>query len=789
MFKDSESGSPDKQRLFYSKDVEANGDCGRETKSLLAGNPDDSLIKDKSLSKRRQNDSDPDLYPLLLPVEVEPMLTARVRVKERPKTISVFTSSDLGEENAKKTPVLRPSSFTCTDWPLKVVSTACKQSEPTVKQSKFRRRNAVQLPGIVIEDAGVDEDNGHYSTRRERSDTCETEPDSCLSRYLDTILKSHEVYCSVSGGRPKSSRRRSVTKRLPDEVKRSESVHIQRKASMLILAERRKSMTAQITGFGQAFTYLNEIGMDRKPVARKNMSVGAKRKVEIRKQQRTSDGSLRSSGGSNEHLKVPDSLPVSAVSPVEIRRSRMLHQLAIDIPDENSNCLVGKQDISLLYQDSSNFDEKVPSGDSGSIQTGFCNEFKQSGSLRDPIRKSSSGQSSRNSCGKTVEPIKISALKISRKKFVPLKDHADDHVRGADRFDAESRSSVCRTPLGSIDETEEDEEYSVADLERRRAVLLRRGSLQKAQQNHHFSENFSEITKWLRQSSQVLNEDDELSDDVACHKNSSVTRVVLANEFQLDSEQDDAYDAEIDAEISRAFAQDKIAVTAPVTDESTVSSEGPKSSDSGIRSGFSEYIGGCKYLESKCSKNSLQNPTGHEPDTVVATSTKAIFIPVPSIVVTAGSISPRSFSNALFLEEHGTGDAVPQRVTAKPLPSANVKSIKNDISLEAKHLAWETRSNEEFSTDGYDHIERDTQISADDIVLENSAASEKLTNFRRSSSCEFDFDGAEANVDLDITRIRSLRRKCKKRKMETKSCPKTKAKSNKDYEKLGETVL
>ena len=69
-------------------------------------------------------------------------------------------------------------------------------------------------------------------------------------------------------------------------ARRQESVHLQRQASMLILEEKRKSMSAQLVGFGNTFGYGHEpwrkVNRTQSNLRRTAM-YGAKRKIEAKK--------------------------------------------------------------------------------------------------------------------------------------------------------------------------------------------------------------------------------------------------------------------------------------------------------------------------------------------------------------------------------------------------------------------------------------------------------------------------------------------------------------------------
>ena len=319
------------QRLINEEDVEANGSCvkARDMTSL-----DNSIpTVNNNLRQHKNLDAvlDSDRLPLFLPVKVESMLTGRAAQKTRPKTISSFLVSEPPptDDWNKGAALMRSNTFTYTGRPLKYQHKSPLGGDPSENDTPS---STSSRPTVLIDHD--DHNDNSIRSDEERSRT-ESEVEPCMSKYLDSTPKQHEVYSSVFGNRPKSTRRRSVTKRLPDEVRRSESVHIQRQASMLILAERRKSMTLQIAGFGETFSYFNEICSDRRNMPRGHAALGVKKKIEAKKHQRASDASSRvSATDSVDLLRVAD-INASEDS-IVVRRSRLLSQNAIDLHDDRS---------------------------------------------------------------------------------------------------------------------------------------------------------------------------------------------------------------------------------------------------------------------------------------------------------------------------------------------------------------------------------------------------------------------------------------------------------------------
>ena len=753
--------------MFENKDIEANGNCItaadlavtnfhhiKNTEMLSYG-------ADKKKRSRSLNNVD-DVIPLLMPVKVDSMLTARVANRPRPQTISVMPSLDANDGLKKRSVAARSSSFTYTQRPAQHANIATKEVD---KNSSTQ--NPVAVPQIVL----IKDEEVVSADRRSRS-----ESEACLSKYLDTTLKTHEVYCSVSSGRPKSSRKRSIAKRLPDNVKRSESVHIQRKASMLILAEKRKSFTAQITGFGQTFTYLNEVCPERKPQPRKQLTIGAKRKVEMKRQHRGSDGSGRDSVASIDLLKVPDETNPEELMAAYVRRSRLYSQEAIDVPDiidnmtrnlkANSESADNEPNVQYRKQtipvnaatgvgynrtttNKSSLDDAI---DENRYEPSISNQGRQESF----VNRRQQQLNSRKIDKQIAEPIKVSALKISRRKFVPLREPAEVMTHFSEKFDVESRSSACRTPLGSIDELEEDLKDSSGEEERsrRNQQARRKTSLSKAQQQNNFSENFSEITKWLRQSSRALNEGDEFSDSdskaKSCGEDSGYHAEFkpVGNDMSVNDNGVIAVsiaDDDIDEEISRAFSQPVPKVARPkIFDENSKKSTLLPS----FTSSFTPPIPRT-HNYSKCD---VKKPP----------------LPITSLNVAVSTPSPKTFSNALFISSHGSQDSLVD-INENSSISTKCNDFSRMISdkLAVNKDSWETRSNEELTSERLTNLIGLEMNKSPEIQRRKGSRKKKSGNIRKSNSFEFDLDSIDAKKSTDIVKVRSFRRKCKKQKMET----------------------
>ena len=737
------------QRLIDEKDIEANGSCIKSpdtsilNTSFNISNPQTNNYINKH--KSFDTDSNSDRLPLLLPVKVEPMLTGRSAQRNRPNTISEFALSDnLAGNQGKGTSVTRSNTFTYTGRPQKYQNNAL-----TVKHQPETSSKTSVVPSIVVENATQDDDPISMDEERSRA---ESESEICVSKYLDSTPKQHEVYSSVFGNRPKSTRRRSVTKRLPENVKRSESVHIQRKASMLILAERRKSMTMQIAGFGETFAYFNEICSDKRPIPRRHAALGVKRKVEAKRQQRVSDGSSRASVNSVDLLKVPD-INITDEN-VPMRRSRLLSQNAIDLPDDK--IVTNKEDFHQKYLNNQDLQFHVP------LPKNSVENRHDSYDVASAPRKLSSG---------IAEPVKVSALKISRKKLVPLSEVPENHSKFSEKWETESRSSMCRTPLGSIDEVEEDNEYFGSQRLPKRGPAIRKTSLQEAQEVHYFSEDFSEVADWLRKNSKTFIKDSEQSDSdsttkgsvIGCNRDEScdAREVVEYTEKYLPMDLRDNFDT--DEEIATAFHARKD--TEKVTKEPIIVTDGLRSNDSGISSGFiricekEEDSGYVNVRETELpGKNGSQGNLG--PSAVVG--------------IAISSPSPKTFSNALYMIDNN--ENISWSVTNSNdcgNKTSSGENLKPNSSFITPKDLWETRSNDEFSTEHDSLVEKDTPSCKDSLA--------KGGHIRRTSSCEFEYDAQESVGDNDIAKIRSLRRKSKKRKIESnsnhQSCEKTKYKA------------
>lgn len=764
----------DARKLIDDTDIEANGNCLKAHDASLREKSPYSLNEEVRGDIKKHNNLaglNTEHLPMLLPVKVEPMLTGRVSQKNRPKTIAEFAISDsLMETQMKRTPVARSNTFTSTGRPIKY-----QHSTPTEPIGDGRIHTQPDIPKIFVENVRQNDDIESSEEERGRTDS---EIDVCLSKYLDSTPKQHEVYSSVFGNRPKSTRRRSVTKRLPENVKRSESVHIQRKASMLILAERRKSMTAQLAGFGETFLYYNEVCNDKKPVARRHAALGVKRKVEVKKQ-RASDGSSRASVTSADLLQVPDSSRLDeSVPPPPTRRSRLVSQFSIDVPDSNSQ--VEQHERKATNPDLIQFHVPEFRPENQALKNASQDKIQDNCGYEIAPRKASTGMS---------EQVKVSALKISRKKLVPLNEAPEVNAKYSDKFETESRSSLCRTPLGSIDEVEEDNDYFTPNRSRTRGVGVRKTSLQEAQQVHYFSENFSEITNWLRKNSNTFNEENELSDSGSTTKGS----VVAINRTESVSPRDvartagdylptDVKDNDTDEEVFNAFH-----------------TKGGKSRDSGCTGdtrGFhvegNNFIGsrnsfGLEQVSDKVTEKSNAVMSGKEVlDKGMGNGVAEQNSLCPA--VTVSSPSPKTFSNALYRVSNNQPEIEAGKIN---LQNGNHQfdtlNCGHSIGSHNKEL-WETRSNEELFTE---HERLLGSENTPSVTMMDACTNSKPAIIRRTSSCEFEFDGSETNFDNDIVRIRSLRRKSKKRKMESsdKSSLKSKEKSKPGTNELNETIL
>eukprot|EP00112_Aurelia_sp_Birch-Aquarium-sp1_P014336 Seg3086.2 transcript_id=Seg3086.2/GoldUCD/mRNA.D3Y31 product="ABC transporter G family member 1" protein_id=Seg3086.2/GoldUCD/D3Y31 len=763
----SEHGDETKS-LVENKDIEANGNCITATDFAMKNfhhtkNTEMASCEGETRNRSRSLNNVDDVIPLLMPVKVDPMLTARVSSRPRPQTISVMPSLETNEGLKKRSVAARSSSFTYTQRPAQYANIITKQVD-----KNRNTQSLVPVPQIVL----IKDEEDVSADRRSRSDS-----EACLSKYLDTTLKTHEVYCSVSSGRPKSSRKRSIAKRLPDNVKRSESVHIQRKATMLILAEKRKSFTAQITGFGQTFTYLNEVYPERKPQPRKQLTIGAKRKVEIKRQHRGSDGSGRDSVASIDLLKVPDVTNPEELTATHMRRSRLCSQQAIDVPDNVETTTRNLKANNESTDDEPNVQYRKPMIPvNATTGVGYTRTMNDKLSLNDRIdenRFEPSGNNkarqesfvsrrqqplnSRKAEKQIAEPVKVSALKISRRKFVPLREPAEVLTHLSEKFDVESRSSACRSPLGSIDELEEDVKDSSGEEERARGKkpARRKTSLSKAQQQNNFSENFSEITKWLRQSSRALNEGDELSDcdskTKSCGEDSGYHAEFKAV-GNTTSETDNGVigvsiaEDDIDEEISRAFSKPIPELVRPKM--------------------FSEKLQKSALLPNF---TSLLNPPIPRTRDFSKCPVKKPPLPMTSLNITVSTPSPKTFSNALFISSHGSQDSfVDINVNENSSISARCNDFSRMVSdtLAVKRDSWETRSNEELTSERFTN-RFGLEISETPEIQKRKGSRNKCGNIRRSNSFEFDLDSFDTKKSTDIVKVRSFRRKRKKQKMET----------------------
>ena len=712
------------QKLSNEEDVEANGSCikSHDTASLHVPN---HITSNNNLRKHKGLDAglDSDQLPLLLPVKVESMLTGRSMQKTRPNTISSFAfSGSPADEWPRSASLARSNSFTITGRPFKYQRTDSFPGDP----SDFVQSSTPSIPpSIVVE--GADHNDDVVTSDEERS-RAGSAVEYCLSKYLDSTPKQHEVYSSIFGNRPKSSRRRSVTKRLPDNIKRSGSVHIQRQASMLILAERRKSMTMQIAGFGETFAYFNEICNDRRALPRAHAALGVKKKVEARKQ-RISDGSSRVSACSVDLLKAPD--VNTSEEGTFMRRPRLHSQNAIDMNDDYNG--IDKEDASNRYSNNSDTNSHVSS-------VRYSAEHSTVKKLSKETRHDDYGHEvvtiPRKFPSLMAEPVKVSALKISRRKLMPLREGPVNFPKYSDKSETESRSSICRTPLGSIDEVEEND-YFDSQREPTRVPGILKSSIKQIQP---FGEDRSEVADWLRKNSNMLDMSSEQSDSDSTAKGSVVSirgeKCVGVSDASKSAEKfmpvgyNEDYDT--DDEVSAAFdVNEKTNSIKVIKDPPKVGLDGAILNDHAIH--FSDEPGHLKkpkILES--SSDVLTDKFGHL-----------------SAGIAAKTSNPKTFSNAMYMIANANNDSVSK--------VGKISSLSPNPIYRSSKDSWKARSSEEFPT------EHDALL----VSQSSSSRPSKRTSIRRSSSCEFEFDPSESTND--IAKIRSLRRKSKKQKMETKT--------------------
>ena len=755
------------------EDIEANGTCIRshDAKSVDTSNP---VLRSNAVKNRSvDTDLESDHLPLLLPVRVDSMLTGRAAKKTRPNTISSFTVSEPPvKEWDKGAPLVRSHSFTYTGRSPRHQRKNSFEGDA----SEYAKTSSTSIPPtIIVDHIDQNEDLGRSDEERSRT---ESEIEPCLSKYLDSTPKQHEVYSSVFGNRPKRTRKRSVTKVLPENVRRSGSVHIQRQASMLILAERRKSMTLQIAGFGETFAFFNEICNDRKITPRGHAALGVKKKIEARRHQRASDGSSRVSTDSADLLKVPD-INTSEES-ILVRRPRLLSQKSIDIQDERN--ATDKEDANSRY--SSNSMSQYPIS---SLKSPAENSIikKSSSDGRQEDYSHDLASIPRKFPSSVTEPVKVSALKISRKKLMPLREEPVSYPKFAEKSETESRSSICRTPLGSIDEVEEENEYFGTEVAKR-VPALTKSSLKAAQPISYVGEDRSEVADWLRKNTSIFEQHSEQSDSDSTAKGSVVD---IKGEKSVDLDDANAYpekympvgykeNYDTDEEVSAAFLTVRDSKSKRgIKDARKTEPDGLRSKDSGICSGFIR-------IPDKDSSDELGNL--NEAEVLDAREDKSAGgINRATVVdITLTNPSPKTFSNAMYMIDNTDIDS--ENDSLAPLNNNNYQSkeesrrcLNPNLLYGPSKVSWKTRSNEEFCTEH-------------ERLLENgiSSFSESVgTNIRRSSSCEFEFDNSESIVDNDIAKIRSLRRKSKKQKMETKNGLQSSEKRKSETDILDETVL
>ena len=715
------------QKLSNEEDVEANGSCVKSHDTTPLNSPN-HMTSNNNLRKHKGLDAglDSDQLPLLLPVKVESMLTGRSLQKTRPNTISSFAfSGSPTDEWPRSASLARSNSFTITGRPFKYLRTTSLPGDP----SEFVQSSIPSIPPTIVVD-GTDHSEDLVTSDEERS-RAGSGVEYCLSKYLDSTPKQHEVYSSIFGNRPKSSRRRSVTKRLPDNIKRSGSVHIQRQASMLILAERRKSMTMQIAGFGETFAYFNEICNDRRGLPRAHAALGVKKKVEAKKQ-RISDGSSRVSAYSVDLLKPPD--VNTGEEGILMRRSRLHSQNAIDMNDDYNG--IDKEDGSNRHSNNSDANSQVSSVRYAAEHSTIKKSSKET-------RNDDYGHEvitiPRKFPSLMAEPVKVSALKISRRKLMPLREVPVSFPKYSDKSETESRSSICRTPLGSIDEVEEND-YFESQREPSRVPGILKSSIKQSQQ---FGEDHSEVADWLRKNSNILDISSEQSDSDSTAKGSVVSirgeKCVGVNDAKKSAENfmpvgcNENYDT--DDEVSAAFDVNENNNSIKIIKEPPkVELDGVVLDDYGVHfNGKLENLKKPKVLDA--SSDALTDRFGHL-----------------SAGTAAKSSNPKTFSNAMYVIANANNDNVSRVGNTRNISSLNPNPIYG-----SSKGSWKARSSEEFPTE-YNAL----------LVSESSSSRpSKRTSIRRSSSCEFEFDPSESTND--IAKIRSLRRKSKKQKMETRN--------------------
>ena len=752
--------------MIDEEDVEANGSCIK-SRDITSLNTSISTVNN-NLKKQKSLDAvlDGDRLPLLLPVNVESMLTGRAAKKTRPNTISSFAVAESPTGDwSKGTDLMRSNTFTYTGRPLKYQRKSPlgddDPSEIATSSSTSSR------PTVVVDQDDHNDDS--FRSDEERSRT-ESEIEPCWSKYLDSTPKQHEVYSSVFGNRPKSTRKRSVTKRLPDNVRRSSSVHIQRQASMLILAERRKSMTLQIAGFGETFSYFNEICNDRRNTPRRHAALGVKKKVEAKKHQRVSDASRVSATDSVDLLKVPDIS--SSEDSIVLRRSRLISQNAIDILDDRSAADIEDSNKRLSNNSDSKF--QVPS-----FKFSPDNSILKKSSLDGRQDDFSQISIPRKFPSSVSEPVKVSALKISRKKLMPVREIPVNRPKFTEP-ETDSRSSICRTPLGSIDEVEEESEYFGSQrLPKKRPGILK-STLKEMRHLNYAGGDRLEVAEWLQKNQGIFDEYSEQSDSDSTAKGSVIdTRgdksvdlndAVRGPEKYFPAGCKENYDT--DEEVSAAFiALGENKSNRGVKDTRKIELDGLRSNDSGICSSFIRIPDNNDEYGNLNEPELLDTRIGKTADGLNQST---------AIGITVTNPSPKTFSNAMYMVDSKESDALaPLNSKLYESKSEKRSSLSPNPFHGSSRDSWKTRSNEEF------FIEQDSP-------LEKKASSYreiKGATLRRSSSCEFEFDAPASIVDNDITKIRSLRRQSKKKKIETKVIRQSSEGTKSKTANVNETVL
>ena len=448
-------------------------------------------------SPKPTHNSDATGELLSLPVIVKPMLTGRIRKGTRPNTVS-----GLPERNTdRQVTISRSKTF---NFPTKFTLDCETYKMKSLESNKQHGQNSIdhqQIIKIIVQDV----DSG--SVRLSNSSDTSTNRDSGVpSKYIDVVPKPHKVFCSLSSAKNVRKKKNSSGKvnKVGKTARRQESVHLQRQASMLILEEKRKSMSAQLVGFGNTFGYGHEPWrkVNRTPSnVRRTAMYGAKRKIEAKKnflrpnsagedferpyEKRLSNHSRdsRESGGTND-----DNMDQNDLSDLEFNefvlalkndyRNEMEELEGSDAASELCSLIT-----STFRDDEDNDDRKldkrksdrsddvfsdnpdiVEAGvyeyDSGNLVLSSSSDDNQSPSTRvhsfEPVNK---GLGNKTNISRTeVEPVQVSSLKIPRKKSLVNVVKPEANI-----FEGEYLPSLSRTPLGSIDELDEISEEDDAE--------------------------------------------------------------------------------------------------------------------------------------------------------------------------------------------------------------------------------------------------------------------------------------------------------------------------------------